>query len=163
MDLDALRQEIEAFLRQLAEEEYLQQAGLKSESQLAIIYQQHEHLFHPTRLEELRAAMGDGGAANGPRLLLEFLTHACLEAKVQDVTDRFLREEATAFVSVEERTIPSSASRSTKARSITASSSLVCRGSVATRNCSVSRSPSNRPKTVCVLPTSIASSRSGWS
>ena len=27
-----------------------------------------------------------------------------------------------------------------------------------TRNCSPSRSPSNRPKTVCVLPTSIAKS-----
>src|SRR5262249_44914299 len=59
---------------------------------------------------------------------------------------------------VVERTIPSRASSSTNARSITASSSLVSRGSVATRNCSVSRSPSNRPKTVCVLPTSIARS-----
>jgi hypothetical protein len=106
VDLDALRHQIEGFLRQLAEEEYLQQAGLKSESQFAGIYQQHEHLFHPTRLEELRAAMREGGGTTGPRLLLEFLTHACLEAKVQDVTDRFLREEATAFVSVEERMIP---------------------------------------------------------
>ena len=45
MNLDLLRQEVESFLRQLAEEEYLQQAGLMSESRLAGIYQQHKHLF----------------------------------------------------------------------------------------------------------------------
>src|SRR5438552_5930622 len=59
----------------------------------------------------------------------------------------------------EHSTMPSSDSRSTKARSITASSSAVCAGSVPTRNCSERRSPSNKPKTVCVLPASTASSR----
>src|SRR5437868_11977051 len=59
----------------------------------------------------------------------------------------------------EQRTIPSSVPRSTNARSITASSSAVCAGSVPTRNCSERRSPSKRPKTVCVLPASTASSR----
>src|SRR5438093_9619609 len=58
----------------------------------------------------------------------------------------------------EQSTMPSSDSRSTKARSITASSSPVCAGSVPTRNCSERRSPSKRPKTVCVLPASTASS-----
>lgn len=106
MDLDQLRPEIESFLRQLAEEEYLQRAGLKVESQLARIYERHAPLFHPTQLKEVRAAMAQGEAANGPRLLFEFLTHISLEAEIQDLTDRFLSEEASAFVSVEERTIP---------------------------------------------------------
>ncbi len=106
MDLDPLRQEIESFLRQLAEEEYLHQAGLKLQSQLATIYDRNRHLFDSTRLEEARAAAAEGGATNGRRLLLEFLTHAFLEAEVQGVTDRILSEEASAFVSVEERTIP---------------------------------------------------------
>ena len=106
MDLDPLRQEIESFLRQLAEEEYLHQAGLKPESHLAAIYDRYRHFFHPTRLQEARVAAAEGGAANGRRLLLEFLTHAFLEAEILGVTDRFLSEEASAFVSVEERTIP---------------------------------------------------------
>jgi len=106
MELDALRREIESFLRQLAEEEYLQQGGLKPESDLAAIYERHKHLLHATRREEVRAALAEDGASNGPRLLLEFLTHTSLEAEIQDVTDRFLSEEASACISVEERTIP---------------------------------------------------------
>src|SRR5690348_4346645 len=58
----------------------------------------------------------------------------------------------------EQRTIPASSSRSTNERSSTASSSPVWVRSVPTRNCSLSRSPSNSPKTVWVFPTSIASS-----
>src|SRR5262249_10639067 len=58
----------------------------------------------------------------------------------------------------EQSTMPSSESRSTNARRRTASSSPVCVRSVPTRNCSPSCSPSKRPNTVCVLPTSIASS-----
>ena len=106
MDLDPLRQETESFLRQLAEEEYLHQAGLKPESHLAAIYDRYRHLFHPTRLEMVRVAAAEGGAANGTRRLVQFLTHAFLEAEIQGVTDRILSEEANAFVSVEQRTVP---------------------------------------------------------
>ena len=106
MDLDPLRDEIESFLRQLAEEEYLQQGGLKPESDLAAIYGRHKHLLNATHREEVRAALAEDGASNGLRLLLEFLTRTSLEAEVQEVADRFLSEEASACISVEERTIP---------------------------------------------------------
>src|SRR5581483_10890913 len=59
----------------------------------------------------------------------------------------------------EQMTMPSSSSKSTNARSVTPSSSEVWERFVATRNCSPSRSPSNRPSTVCVLPTSMARSK----
>ena len=59
---------------------------------------------------------------------------------------------------VEERQIPPTRSRSRKSVINAPSSSPVRCASVATRQCSASRAPSNRPKTVCVLPTSIASS-----
>ncbi len=106
MHLDLLRQDIESFLRAVEEEEYLQRAGLKVESQLAGIYERYRRLCEPARIEEVRAEVAKGGAADGPRLMLEFLTHAALEAGLKDVTDRFLSEEAGTSVSVEERTIP---------------------------------------------------------
>ncbi len=106
MNLDPIRQEVEAFVREVAEEEYQQRAGLRLDSRLGRIYERHERLWQPSRIEEMRAAVATGGAANGPRLLVEFLTHASLEAEVGDLTDRVLTEEAAAAVSVEERTIP---------------------------------------------------------
>src|SRR5262245_10401484 len=59
---------------------------------------------------------------------------------------------------VEERQMPSTRSRSTKLRYSAHSSSPLRLGSVAIRQCSVSSAPRNRPNTVCVLPTSTASS-----
>jgi hypothetical protein len=103
---DTLRRDIDSFLRTLEEEEYLQRAGLKVESRLAGLYERYEHLWEPTRLEELRAEASRGGAVDGPRLLREFLTHTALEAGVKEITDRVLSEEAGASISVEERTIP---------------------------------------------------------
>ena len=58
----------------------------------------------------------------------------------------------------EHMTSPSIASSSTRERSRTASSSAVWAGFVPTRNCFARTAPSNSPRTVCVLPTSIASS-----
>ncbi len=106
MDLDLLRQDIESFLRAVEEEEYLQRAGLKVESRLAGLYDRYERLWQPTQIKEVRAEVSRGGGVDGPRLLLEFLTHTALEAGLNDVTDRFLSEEAGASISVEERTIP---------------------------------------------------------
>src|SRR5918992_3183635 len=59
---------------------------------------------------------------------------------------------------VEARQIPASAARSKRPRSNTESSSPVRSASVPIRRRSSSRSPSNSPNTVCVLPTSTASS-----
>ena len=66
--------------------------------------------------------------------------------------------DGTSAGTVEERQTPSTASRSSIPPSRTPSSSPVRRDSVATRQLSASRSPSNSPKTVCVLPTSTARS-----
>ena len=85
MNLDPLRQEIEAFLREVEEEKYQQRAGLKPDSQLGRIYERHERLWQPGRVEEMRAALATGGAPNGPRLLLQCLTHISLEAEVRDL------------------------------------------------------------------------------
>src|SRR3990172_8907972 len=106
MILDSLRLEIESFLRELEEEEYQQRAGLSARSQVARIYDRNEQLWQPTRVEQVRTVMAAGASTHGPRLLLEFLTHASLEAEARDLTDRFLSEEATASLTVEERTVP---------------------------------------------------------
>ena len=106
MILDSLRLEIESFLRELEEEEYQQRAGLSARSQVARIYDRYERLWQPTRVEQVRTVMAAGASTHGPRLLLEFLTHASLEAEVRDLTDRFLSEEAAASLAVEERTVP---------------------------------------------------------
>lgn len=45
MDIDPLRHEIELFLRELAEETYLQQAGLRQQSQLARVYDRVDPAF----------------------------------------------------------------------------------------------------------------------
>ena len=106
MILDSLRLEIESFLRELEEEEYQQRAGLSARSQVARIYDRYEQLWQPTRVEQVRKVMAAGASTHGPRLLLEFLTHASLEAEARDLTDRFLSEEAAASLAVEERTVP---------------------------------------------------------
>ncbi|MGH7428796.1 MAG: hypothetical protein ACREJ4_10665, partial [Candidatus Methylomirabilaceae bacterium] len=106
MPLDLLRQDTESFLRAVKEEEYLQRAGLKAESQLANVYERYQGLWEPARIEEVRAEVARNRTADGPRLLLEFLTHTALEAGLREVTDRFLSEEAGTSISVEERTIP---------------------------------------------------------
>jgi hypothetical protein len=106
MHLDLLRRDTESFLRAVEEEEYLQRAGLKVESRLASLYERYERLWQPTQIDEVRAEVSTGGEVDGPRLLLEFLTHTALEAGLTDVTDRFLSEEAGTAISVEERTIP---------------------------------------------------------
>jgi len=106
MHLDSLRQDVESFLRAVEEEEYLQRAGLRLESRLAGLYERYERLWQPTQIGELRTEVSGGGGGSGPRLLLEFLTHAALEAGLKDVTDRFLSEEAGTSISVEERAIP---------------------------------------------------------
>src|SRR5687768_911649 len=59
---------------------------------------------------------------------------------------------------VEERQMPSIESRSSRPDSRTPSSSPVRSASVATRRVSPSSASSNRPKTVCVFPTSTARS-----
>lgn len=106
MDVEPLRYEIERLLRELAEETYLQQAGLRQQSRLARVYERHAHLVQQARLEEARAAAAEGGATPSLRPVREFLTHAVLEAEIADVTDRFLSEEAGASITVEERTLP---------------------------------------------------------
>src|SRR3989304_726592 len=103
MILDSLRLEIESFLRELEEEEYQQRAGLSARSQVARIYDRYERLWQPTRVEQVRTVMAAGASTHGPRLLLEFLTHASLEADARDLNDHFSTEEATASLTLDER------------------------------------------------------------
>ena len=101
---------------------------------------------------------GGGGTFAHEAVLLEEQAKAGDDAWGNAVHSGIVAHYLGSCGTEEQSTMPSRDSSSRKARSITASSSPVCDGSVPTRNWSLSASPSKSPKTVCVLPTSIASS-----
>jgi hypothetical protein len=103
MNLAEVRGRVEAFLRELAEEDYRQRAGLKPASEQAAIYERHRDLAAPSLLEDIRglaAEAEDADQVRARRFLAEFLTRHRLDADVRHLTDAFLTREATAELDV---------------------------------------------------------------
>lgn len=108
VDLERTREEGEAFLRELREEEYRQGAGLQVESRQSEIYARHPDLasFDAARdaLQRALALPADEGARL--RFLAEFLALTFLEAGAREEKDRLLTAEASAIVETPEGPLP---------------------------------------------------------
>lgn len=107
MELEHLRKNVEAFLEELAREEYQQQAGLKGRSEQARIYERHAHLTSPDLFQKVKGmaeGVEDPERRKGLRFLIEFLAQNTLEAEVRELTDEVLSLEAGLLFEVEERT-----------------------------------------------------------
>ena len=104
--LDSLRTGAEAFLQELAREEYLALAGLKPEAALQPIYARHEGAIGEEALEGARetwAGAAEGSdERRGAALLLEWLVeqHASRQLAAHD--ERVLAWEANAVVRLED-------------------------------------------------------------
>ena len=109
MNLADIRSRVDAFLRELIEEDYRQRAGLKRESQQAAIYERHRTLATPSLLEDCRGlveAAEDADEARARRFLVEFLAQNILDADVRHLTDDLLTREATGSLDVDGEAIP---------------------------------------------------------
>ncbi len=93
LDLDRLRSDAEAFLREAAVEEYENLAGLKADSRLAEVYERHARLADREVVAEVASRRETAG---GP--LAEFLAGLHAGRATAAVTDRLLAEEAGAML-----------------------------------------------------------------
>ena len=100
LDLERLRREAEAFLREAGLEEYENLAGLKAESRLAEVYERHAHLADRGLALE---AGGDRRLAGTP--FAEFLVGLHAGRAAAPATDRLLAEEARATLDLEGATL----------------------------------------------------------
>ncbi|HWP34828.1 MAG TPA: hypothetical protein VNM66_04450 [Thermodesulfobacteriota bacterium] len=99
-ELDRIRQEAEAFLREAAWEEYRNLAGLATESRLSAIYDRYAHLADRGLVGALAR---DPATATSP--LTEFLVGHYAGRATAAVTDRLLAAEATATLGLAGETI----------------------------------------------------------
>ncbi|HEX7125375.1 MAG TPA: hypothetical protein VF406_06280 [Thermodesulfobacteriota bacterium] len=91
LDLDRLRRDAEAFLRDAAEEEYENLAGKRTESRLAEVYARHARLAEHDVVAEVASRRDTAG---GP--LAEFLVGLYAGRAAAAVADRLLAAEAAA-------------------------------------------------------------------
>jgi hypothetical protein len=108
VNLEALRQDAETFVRATLQEYYENGAGLKEELNTAPIYARYAHLFEPEVIVEVRDMGAEASGEEGRRLryLLAFLTSDHLERAVSSLSDRIATEEAKAEVRADGETLP---------------------------------------------------------
>jgi hypothetical protein len=109
MDLDRLREDVEAYAAALCREEYLTRAGLKDESATAAIRERFSVLGSRGLFEEVRdqaQAASDPELARSLRVLAEFLGMTCLEYRVRGLADRLTTSEARQTLAIEGDRIP---------------------------------------------------------
>lgn len=107
--IEELRGRVEAFLRELTEEDYRNRAGLQPESRLAVVHERHAALADRDLLAEARARRGEASAEEervGWACLEEFLTTNWLEHAVRAVQDRIQVMEAGAALDLPDESIP---------------------------------------------------------
>jgi len=103
--VEKLREQLDPFLQELEEEEYLQRAGLKEESRVSAIYERYAPLTSPALIEEVRGLLpqvGEGEERRRLRFLLEFLVHTALNAETRELTDELRSQEASLILHAEE-------------------------------------------------------------
>lgn len=98
MDLDAYRQEAEAFVSALDREYYLHFSGQRQELEIEPIYERHAELVSARAVEALRAA--------GSRELLELAVQGHIGRETKELAAELARREASLEVTVDGRTLP---------------------------------------------------------
>lgn len=106
MRLEEAREHVEALEQALAEEHYLQLAGLKQDVDTGPIYAQHEGLFERDMVLLALQAARRPGSGNRERFLAEHLAHGHLDARVQPLTDKADTLEASLKVPVQGEQVP---------------------------------------------------------
>ncbi|MBI5166886.1 MAG: hypothetical protein HY998_03980 [candidate division NC10 bacterium] len=107
MSLEEIRQEAEAFLEELVEEEYKNRAGLKTKAGLSVIYEKYPRLASQSLFFELEgmAREGQGEEGKGIGFLKEFIAQNTLDSEVREITDRIFTWEATQLLEGEGRAL----------------------------------------------------------
>lgn len=105
MRLDEIRQEAEAFLEELVEEEYRNRAGLKTRGGLSVIYEKYPRLASWSLFFQLEGMAREGQGEEGKRIgfLKEFIAQNTLDSEVRKITDRIITWEATQLLEIEGR------------------------------------------------------------
>ncbi|HET7571057.1 MAG TPA: hypothetical protein VFJ77_00135 [Gaiellaceae bacterium] len=103
-DLDVLGEDADRFVAELVEEYYRQGAGLKTELELAPIYERHERLTALDTALGLRAAAGEGGRRVGE--LARFACEQYLGSFVREEAEKIAALEATLEAELDGETIP---------------------------------------------------------
>lgn len=122
LDLDHLRQEVEAYQSELNREYYLNFSGQKPDFDLSGIYRRHGAIFARPQLDAVRERLegteeqldtydGDacgpaGDEAKRLRFLYQFLLEGHLAEKVKERDEALTEEEARAMVRVDGEEIP---------------------------------------------------------
>src|SRR2546422_666907 len=108
MDLRRIRRDAEAFVRAVANEFYLNGAGLKEEFETAPIYEKYGNLFKREVLEDLRGRRkgAEGDDERRLRMLQSALTDEALQDAVKAENDRRGTEESKREIRIDGEAVP---------------------------------------------------------
>ena len=109
MDLDRIRDDLEAFAEALSREEYLTRAGLKDESRAGAVRERFASLGARATFEKIRQAAREASepdSAQRLRFLAEFLGTNCVEYQAREASDRLTTAEAGRTIAADGEGIP---------------------------------------------------------
>ena len=109
LEIGLLRRDLEPFQIELAEENYLNLAGLKDEMDSARIFEKYAHLFSKEAVATVSQAKQDAKDGDDSRMLrylLRFSAEGYLEDAVKSLTDKSLTFQARSVIDLDGVEIP---------------------------------------------------------